>query len=104
MLDLPDKIKEKLITVLAREKRIEQVILFGSRARGKARINSDIDIALIGSQIPLSIHTKLREAAGIYTLDIVRIDELENESLMKSIDRDGVIIYSCEEASVTIRI
>ncbi len=58
-----------------------------------------LDLALLGSHIPLSIHTKLREAAGLYTLDIVRIDGLDNDSLMESIDRDGVVIYSYEETS-----
>jgi predicted nucleotidyltransferase len=97
MLDLPDRIKGKLIKVLSEEKNVKQAILFGSRARGDARINSDIDLALLGSHIPLSINTKLRDAAGLYTLDIVRIDGLDNGSLMESIDRDGVVIYSCEE-------
>lgn len=99
MLEIPDNIRDKLINVLSKEKSIKHAILFGSRARGDARTNSDIDLALLGPHIPLSIHTKLREAAGLYTLDIVRIDELENDSLMESIERDGVVIYSNEETS-----
>lgn len=93
MLDLPDSLRKKLIQVLSEETSVQQAILFGSRARGDAKVNSDVDLALIGSQIPLSIHTKLREAAGLYTLDIVRIDELDNQSLLESIERDGSIIY-----------
>src|SRR5690554_2569306 len=99
MLELPDKVKGKLIKVLSEDKNIKQAILFGSRARGDARINSDIDLALLGSHISLSTHTRLREAAGLYALDIVRIAGLDNDSLMESIDRDGVVIYSCEETA-----
>lgn len=96
MLKLPENINKKISLVLSAEKNVCQAILFGSRARGDSRHNSDIDLALVGHDIPLSLNTKLREAAGLYSLDIVRIDDLEDASLMHSIERDGVVIYSRE--------
>lgn len=100
MLSLPEKIKIKIIAVLAKEPSVEKAILYGSRARGDAEDHSDIDIALLGSGIPLALNTKLREAAGLYQLDIVRINELDNKELLSNIERDGVVIYSAEEATV----
>ena len=93
MIQLPERIRLKLIAQFAEEDTVEQVKLFGSRARGDARPNSDIDLALVGKRIPLSLHTRLREAAGIYPLDLVRLDELDNELLRTNIDLEGVVIY-----------
>ncbi len=99
MVDLSETIKANIIAVLREEKSVKQAILFGSRARGDARYNSDIDLALLGDAIPLSLHTKLRRAAGLYTLDIVSLDRLENDDLIESIERDGVVIYNSETAT-----
>jgi len=99
MLNLPETISNKIISVLSAEPSVKQAIVFGSRARGDARDNSDIDLALMGCQIPLSLNTKLRESIGLYSIDIVRIDELDNEDLMASIKRDGIVIYSAQDAA-----
>ncbi|WP_372632029.1 nucleotidyltransferase domain-containing protein [Cohnella sp.] len=99
MLNLPESIKDRIVSILAEEKTVDQALLFGSRARGDARANSDIDLALIGDDIPLSLHTKLRENVGLYSLDIVRMNELDDELLLESIDRDGVLLYSREESA-----
>lgn len=99
MLDLPEGIRNRIVTVLTQERTVEQAILFGSRARGDARTNSDIDLALIGDAIPLDLHTKLRDAAGLYTLDIVRVNELEDEPLLENIMKDGVLLYGREESA-----
>ena len=96
LIQLPEKIRLKLIAQFAEEHTVEQVKLFGSRARGESRPNSDIDLALVGKQIPLSLHTRLREAAGLYPLDLVRVDELDNELLRANIEQEGVVIYQRE--------
>jgi len=67
--------------------------------RRDARANSDIDLSLIGENIPLSLHTKLRENVGLYSLDIVRMNELDDELLLESINMDGVLLYSREESA-----
>ena len=43
-----DKEDEKRIIELAKKYRVEKVILFGSRARGNNRPDSDVDLALSG--------------------------------------------------------
>lgn len=98
---LPEKIKNKWIAILSDEMTVEQAILFGSRARGDARANSDIDLALIGTEIPLHIHTKLREAAGLYQVDIVRLSELDNHVMMENIEREGFVVYRRDQASAS---
>lgn len=102
MLNIPNVVQKRILSVLSKESTVKQAIVFGSRARGDARPNSDIDLALVGCNIPLSLFTKLREAAGLYSLDIVRIEGLDNDELRSSIERDGVTIYGREETAARI--
>jgi predicted nucleotidyltransferase len=97
MLILPEKIRIRLIELITAEPNVKRAILFGSRARGDARPNSDIDIALVGAGIPLSLNTRLRDSVGLYKLDIVRMDDLENEELRANIEQDGEIIFERED-------
>jgi predicted nucleotidyltransferase len=99
MFDLPKKNKTRIIDTLSKESTVEQAIIFGSRARGDSKLNSDIDIALIGCNIPISLNTKLRDSAGLYQLDIIRVEDLDNASLLANIKRDGVVIYGKEESA-----
>ena len=93
MSGLPERVKLKIIHVLSQETSVGKAMLYGSRARGDARDGSDIDIALFGDNIPLYLNTRLRDAAGLYKLDIVRFDELDQVELKENILRDGIEIY-----------
>lgn len=42
---------QKLLEVFAQNGRIEQVILYGSRAKGNFKPFSDVDITLVGSEL-----------------------------------------------------
>lgn len=68
--------------------------VFGSRARGDFKHNSDIDIAVEGEinrekQIEIMNSFDLLDIP--YMVDIVFICELQKEELIESIKRDGVI-------------
>ena len=68
--------------------------VFGSRARGDFKNNSDIDIAVEGEvnrekQIEIMNSFDLLDIP--YMVDIVFICELQKEELIESIKRDGVI-------------
>lgn len=68
--------------------------VFGSRARGDFKHNSDIDIAVEGKvnkekQIEIMNCFDLLDIP--YMVDIVFICELQKEELLESIKRDGVI-------------
>jgi predicted nucleotidyltransferase len=93
VISLPNELIRKLTTVLEAEPTVEHVSLFGSRARGDNRENSDIDLALTGREIPLSLYTRLRDSVGLYKLDIVNVEEVDNEDLLEEIQTHGQIIY-----------
>lgn len=98
MSNLPVNIKDRIISILSNENTVKQAILFGSRARGESKDNSDIDLALVGNDIPLSLNTKLRDIVGLYQLDIVRMDSLEDGVLKDNIVKDGITIYRLDSS------
>ena len=75
-----------------------KVVLFGSRARGNARANSDIDLAIEGN-FTFREKRKIKEAAnqvsGLYSVDIVFFDTIDT-SLQKRIEEEGKVLYEKE--------
>lgn len=92
---------EVIHTVLSRQPKVEQAILFGSRAKGNFTNGSDIDIALKGRELNFEIITQisyqLNEETNLpYTFDILNYHTLQEPDLIGHIDRVGIEIYRCE--------
>lgn len=94
---IKDNIWESIISVFSKHKKIERVILYGSRAKGNYKNGSDIDLTLVGKDISIedlnSIHLELDELYLPYSFDISVFDKLENKDLIEHINRVGIIIY-----------
>lgn len=77
------------------------MILFGSRAKGNFKEGSDIDLALIGEDLNLSILSKIDHSFDElnlpYTFDIVIFDRIDNPDLVEHIKRAGIVIYEKHE-------
>lgn len=70
-----------------------KVVLFGSRAKGNYKYNSDIDLAIINdvsSDIIDSLRNALSELNIIYKIDFVVVKEASNEKLVTNIMNEGV--------------
>lgn len=81
------------IIALAKENKIEKLILFGSRARGDYRRTSDIDLAVSGGNVA-KFALELDE--DVYTLlkfDVVDLERSVQPALIESIQREGKILY-----------
>ena len=67
--------------------------LFGSRARGDYKYNSDIDLAVTEEISPYTM-TKIRmdflDLNIIYTIDVVDIKNCKNEKLIDNVLKEGV--------------
>ena len=74
----------------------KKIILFGSRARGDYRKNSDIDIA-VDLDLSFREKRKLKEKidliSGLYSVDLIFLNEVE-ESFKNKILKEGKIIYA----------
>lgn len=86
-----------LQTELSQYPEVRQAILFGSRAMGTQRHNSDIDVCLDAPGMPfqsyLQLAATLDELVLPYSLDLVLKDHIDNPDLLKHIQRVGVVVY-----------
>ncbi len=102
MLTIEDrfKIKEKLVSKFS----LNEIILFGSQARGTANKRSDVDLLIIISKIPdrLKIMREIRRSLLTldYAFDIVAItpEEFERDknipgTISRYASKEGIAIY-----------
>jgi predicted nucleotidyltransferase len=86
----------QLTAVLSHYPQVQQGVLFGSRAKGTARANSDIDLALYGDINDLTVEQialEMDELPLPYLFDIKAIATLKNPALIDHIQRVGVKIF-----------
>ena len=74
---------------------IEEVILFGSRAKGNYKKGSDVDIAIKGDRITYEITARFADCLNEekplpYFFDVVHYEAIAKPMLKADIDRVGV--------------
>lgn len=87
---------ELLRTVFRRHPEIRLVKLFGSRAKGVHRSQSDIDLALWGELDELaaeSIASELDELPLPYRYDVRAFETIKLQPLREHVERAGVALY-----------
>lgn len=78
---------------LAEKYRIEQVLLFGSRARGDFHRASDIDLAAKGGDFARFALDVDEETFTLLKFDVVNLDDPINEDLRNAIEEEGITLY-----------
>lgn len=85
------------IIELFKKERLNKAILFGSRARGDYKDNSDIDLAIVfnteDNDNYIKLFTKLEELNTLYKFDVIDFNKITNEKLKEEILKDGICIY-----------
>jgi predicted nucleotidyltransferase len=89
---------DRIRQVLLEGPPLQLAILFGSRARGAARPDSDIDIAIVPVDTALSLRDEnllvaTLERATDAAIDLVRLDRAA-PALRWRIARDGIVLVS----------
>ena len=95
----PESYKQ-MIEIIDSCKSIDEVIIYGSRAKANYREGSDIDITLKGNITEndfRKLHNDLEESYIPYLFDISIYDKLSSESLKDHIDRVGKVFYKKEK-------
>ena len=84
--------------VLRNHSKITHAILYGSRAMGNFRANSDIDLTLKGNSLTLTDLTQvcvdLDELLLPYTIDLSLYNGIDNAELIAHIERVGQDFYT----------
>jgi predicted nucleotidyltransferase len=96
-----EKSFELIIQVFNRFPEIEEVIIYGSRAKGNYKKGSDIDLAIKGTDCSIQIAFKLsgylNDVLPIpYKVDVANYNTITNPELKSHIDRVGKIFYKTE--------
>ncbi|WP_372638442.1 nucleotidyltransferase domain-containing protein [Cohnella sp.] len=95
LLNLPDPVKNRLLETFRSIDQIKEVYLFGSRARGDHRPNSDIDLAIVADGVRSSHLAQIQEAGALYQVDIVVLsDRSITPEFIEEINADKIQIYS----------
>lgn len=85
-----------ILDILSRFSEVQEVVLFGSRAKGNYKPGSDIDLAAKGDITKDVLSALLAAFEGSllpYFVDVVVYGHLKNEALKEHIDRVGETIY-----------
>ncbi len=95
---LPEHILQGIIRELRKRENVLRAVIFGSRARGNYKYNSDIDLAVYcEGNLPSDLWLDLDEAAGIYKIDVIDMNGSLEEKVRQRIAEEGVEIYRREK-------
>jgi predicted nucleotidyltransferase len=94
---LPDAAIAAIRQVLASHPEVEAAILYGSRALGRHRPASDIDLTLIGRAISAAslarIDADLDDLLLPWMIDLSSLASIHHPALLAHIERAGVKLY-----------
>jgi uncharacterized protein len=101
---LTEQTIEKIQSVLNQFVQLDRAVIYGSRAKGKFRNGSDIDLTLYGDQLN---HSDLREIENriddlmlAYSFDISLFKHISNLELLGHIERVGKEFFKKKTQSI----
>ena len=77
------------VSKLCRDFQADEVILYGSRAKGTARERSDIDIAVSGVKDFDTLSDEVEDLPTLYSVDLLNLDTCRNDLLLEDIRQYG---------------
>jgi uncharacterized protein len=66
MIDVTEEVLSDMVQAIVREADPERIYLFGSRARGEARQDSDVDLLIVVSEPFGPAHSRFQEINRLY--------------------------------------
>ena len=108
-MNLSDEDRQKIVAWAAIHPEILKVYLYGSRARGDNRTDSDIDVAIVMNQGPgdanalatwMFRHERYKKSPDLHLSQDVHLEWYEKgaglEWVAPGVERDGVLLYTDE--------
>lgn len=101
MFGLSDEVIQDICGVFARHRNVDEVLIFGSRAKGNYSEGSDIDLAAKGSGISfnqlMDINIQIEDLGLLYKVDVVDYNKNLGTPIVAHIDRVGKVFYKKQE-------
>ncbi len=95
---LEQHIIDNLISVFEQHPKVDKALVFGSRAKGNYRPDSDIDIAIKGQDLHtddiIAISVAFEEKGITQKIDLINYDTINEPDLKDHIERVGTEFYS----------
>ncbi|OGX30391.1 MAG: hypothetical protein A2705_04910 [Omnitrophica WOR_2 bacterium RIFCSPHIGHO2_01_FULL_52_10] len=99
---LDKNLLEGVVRIITSHKKVDKIILYGSRAGERFKRASDIDLAIAGTRwtqddiaiVKFNLDTLLPTALKF---DVVLLDALKKQGLVDDIREEGVVIYPAIE-------
>lgn len=89
---------DNIVNVLRSNPKIQEAVLFGSRALGTYSSGSDIDISLHGHNLSLTdildVSIELEELNLPYKFDLIIYERINEEALKAHIQRVGIQLFA----------
>jgi predicted nucleotidyltransferase len=86
-----------ILDILRTNTKIDEIILFGSRAKGIFDPGSDIDLAIKGKELTLddiiSLKARLNDLSILNKIDLVIYDRINEPALIDHINRVGILLF-----------
>lgn len=94
---LSQSVINEITAVFENHPEAEKCIIYGSRALGTHRPNSDIDLTLTGENLNFStllkIENELDDLLLTYQIDLSIKSKIDNPNLIDHINRAGMVFY-----------
>lgn len=86
-----------LVKILASNGKVDQIVLFGSRAKGSFDPGSDIDISISGKGLDtrdiIDCKVQIDGTSLPYKVDLIIYEKITEPMLRNHIDRVGINLY-----------
>jgi predicted nucleotidyltransferase len=93
--------------IFSRYPQVEQVKLYGSRAKGTFNDRSDIDLVVYGDNIDRkilgNINHDLEESDIPYLVDLQQYESLTHQALIQEIDRSAISLFQLKDPQIRLR-
>lgn len=97
LFGLSPTLRDRLCTAFSRFPQVEQVLVYGSRATGLYRPQSDIDLAVVAPTMSAREFSRLWMALDdlpiLFRLDVSLLHEVTNPALQRAMMEEGIPLY-----------
>lgn len=94
---LKDRHFHAVLDILRSQKKVEKIVLFGSRARGTYSPESDVDICLFGDALDLTDQADLIATMEDLTIpqqvDLLLHHRIKEKALLDHIRKEGKVLF-----------